>query len=48
MQDGNATITEAFRPGTENAATPPGEHPAESASGLDRKLGACPRNRILG
>lgn len=37
--DSGATITEAFRPGTENAATPPGEHPAESASGLDSGLG---------
>ncbi|MBX6744149.1 MAG: penicillin-binding protein, partial [Acetobacteraceae bacterium] len=37
--DSGATITEAFRPGTENAAAPPGEAPAESASGLESGLG---------
>jgi penicillin-binding protein 1A len=38
--DSGQTITEAFRPGTENAARPPEEDPARgTAVGLDRGLG---------
>jgi penicillin-binding protein 1A len=38
--DAGQTITEAFRPGTENAARPPEEDPARgTAVGLDRGLG---------
>ena len=40
VQDGSQTITEAFRPGTENAARSPGSDPARgTAVGLDRGLG---------
>ncbi|RAI55359.1 penicillin-binding protein 1A [Roseicella frigidaeris] len=40
MQDGNATILEAFRPGTENSARPVGgETAAGSARGTEQNLG---------
>ncbi|MDO9708012.1 penicillin-binding protein 1A [Paracraurococcus lichenis] len=40
MQDGNATILEAFRPGTENSARPVGgESGGGTAAGADQSLG---------
>ncbi len=37
--DTGGAMLEAFRPGTENSARPPGERAADTAAGLDRNLG---------